>query len=56
MTSNLVTGEIYVNLLENKIAPAVREVYPRGDALWQDDPARINRSQVALGEVSLNFK
>ena len=31
-------------------------MYPRGDALWQDDPARIHRSQVALGAVSLNFK
>ena len=56
ITSNLVTGEIYVNLLKDEIAPAVREVYPIGDALWQDDPARIHRSQVALGAVSLNFR
>ena len=33
----------------------MREVYPIGDALWQDDPARIHRSQVALSAVSLNF-
>ena len=44
-----------MNLLEDEIPPAVREVYPIGDALWQDDPARIHRSQVALSAVSLNF-
>ena len=45
-----------MNLLEDEIAPADKEVYPIGDALWQDDPARIHRSQVALGAVSLNFR
>ena len=34
----------------------MREVYPRGDALWQNDPARIHHSQIAHGAVSMNFK
>ena len=35
-------------MVTNKAVPAVRAVYPDGDAIWQDDPASIHRTQAAL--------
>ena len=50
-----VTGQIYADMIDQKIAPAVNEMYPRGNAVWQDDGATIHRSQVALDGIQRNF-
>ena len=35
-------------MVTTKAVPAVAAVYPLGDAIWQDDPASIHRTQNAL--------
>ena len=42
-------------MIENKIAPAVRRLYPRNNAVWQDDGATIHRTKLALQTVEQNF-
>ena len=39
-----VTGQIYADMINMKIAPAVHQLYPRGNAVWQDDGAKIPKS------------
>ena len=39
-------------MIRNKAVAAVQEVYPAGDAIWQDDPASIHRTQAALDACS----
>jgi len=50
-----VTGQIYADMIDQKIAPAVNELYPWSNAVWQDDGATIHRSQVALDGIQRNF-
>ena len=45
-------GDFYAWMIRNKAVAAVQEVYPAGDAIWQDDPASIHRTQAALDACS----
>ena len=44
-----------IHLVRNYAAPAVQELYPEGNAYWQDDPATIHRCEAALTAVSESF-
>ena len=50
-----VNGNMYADLVRNYAAPAVQELYPEGNAYWQDDPATIHRCEAALRAVSERF-
>ena len=50
------TGQIYADMIDIKIAPAVKQLYPRGTAVWQNDGAKIHRSEIALSAIDPNFK
>ena len=50
-----VNGNMYADLVRNYAAPAVQELYPEGNAYWQDDPATIHRCEAALTAVSESF-
>ena len=43
-----VTGQIYADMINRKMAPAVQQIYPRNNAVWQDDGAKIHRSRLKL--------
>ena len=49
-----VTGAVYADMLQTILGPEVKKLLPRG-ALWQDDPATIHRSRVALKAVNETF-
>ena len=51
-----VSGQIYADLIRTVVAPAARELYPRGDGIWQDDGAKIHRTAEVLQAVQQNFK
>ena len=51
-----VTGQIYADMIDIKIAPAVKQLYPRGNAVWHNDGAKIHRSEIALSAIDPNFK
>ena len=51
-----VTGQIYADMIDRKMAPAVQQIYPRNNAVWQDDGAKIHRSKVALEAIDRNFR
>lgn len=53
---NTVTAQVYADMLDRIIGPAVKDLYPRGNAIWQDDPATIHRAKIALEAVARNFK
>ena len=38
------------------VYPAALEVFPRGDCLWQDDEAKIHRTEEVLNKVDGLFK
>ena len=42
-------------MIRKKIAPAVKSLYPRKNAVWQDDGASIHRTQHVLETVAQNF-
>ena len=46
-----VTGQIYADMIDRKMATAVQQIYPRNNAVWQDDGAKIHRSKVALEAI-----
>ena len=46
---------MYADLVRDIAAPAVQELYPEGNAIWQDDPASIHRCEAALTAVSESF-
>ena len=50
-----VNSQMYADMIKNKIAPAVKRLYPRNNAVWQDDGATIHRTQLALQTVEQNF-
>ena len=41
-------GDFYAWMIRHKAVPAVQTVFPDGNAIWQDDPASIHRTQNAL--------
>ena len=47
---------MYADLVKKKAKPAVKKLYPDGDAIWQDDGATINRGKVALDAVKCSLK
>lgn len=51
-----VNGEIYADMMRTTIGPAAKTLFPRGDVVWQDDPATIHRCPAALSAVEESFK
>ena len=51
-----ISGSIYSDMVKEKALPAVLKVYPEGNAIWQDDGARIHRCPEALKAVEESFK
>ena len=51
-----VTGEIYADLIRTVVAREAKKLYPRGNAIWQDDGARIHRTAEVLEAVDEVFK
>ena len=47
---------MYADLVRDYAAPAVKELYPDGSAIWQDDPATIHHCRVALEAVDGEFQ
>ena len=45
----------YIQLLKRKAYPAVTELYPDGNSVWQDDEAKIHRTAAVLETVSELF-
>ena len=50
-----VNGEIYADMLETIVQPAVMELYPGGDSWFQDDEAKIHRTPAVLDKVDALF-
>ena len=50
-----VNAEMYADMIRHLAAPAVREVYPEGDAIFQDDNATIHRAQISMNAVKDSF-
>ena len=46
---------MYADLVREKAAPAVLNLYPGGDGIYQDDGARIHRCPEALAAVEESF-
>ena len=46
---------MYADLVREKAAPAILNLYPGGDGIYQDDGARIHRCPEALGAVNEIF-
>ena len=42
-------------MIKVSVGPAVRAVYPAGDAIFQDDGATIHRAAVSLQAVEATF-
>ena len=53
--SKNMNGAMYADLERGYAAPAVEDLYPEGDAIWQDDPASIHRCTAALAAVNDSF-
>ena len=51
-----VNAKIYADMLDNIIGPAAKALYPRGNIIWQDDPAKIHHARVSLDAVQRNFR
>ena len=47
---------IYADIIKDVAGPAVNKFYPSKDALWQDDPASIHRTDVAVTVFFNEFK
>ena len=43
------------DLIRDEMGPEVKEVFPRGNYLWQDDPATIHWAAVAIEAVGETF-
>ena len=46
---------MYADLVREKAAPAILNLYPGGDGIYQDDGARIHRCPEALAAVEESF-
>ena len=51
-----VNGQIYADMNKTDVGPAAKVLYPRGDGVWQDDPATIHRCPAAIDAVAESFK
>ena len=49
-------GDRYADLIREKAGPAVLQLYPAGNAIWQDDPATIHRCAAAIKACDETFK
>ena len=47
---------MYYDMIKEKVGPAVLEVYPEGNAIFQDDAASIHRTVAALQAVFDTFR
>ena len=45
---NNINSNMYCGMIKEKVGPAVLEVYPEGNAIFQDDAASIHRTEAAL--------
>ena len=50
-----VNAKMYSEMIKVQVGPAVKAVYPAGDAIFQDDGATIHRAGVALQAVKETF-
>ena len=50
-----INGIMYADLVREKAAPAILNLYPGGDGIYQDDGARIHRCPEALAAVEECF-
>ena len=50
-----INSNMYCDMIKEKVGPAVLEVYPEGNAIFQDDAASIHRTDAALQTVSDTF-
>ena len=41
-------GAMYADLFRDYAAPAVKDLYPEGEAIWQNNPVSIHRCAAAL--------
>ena len=53
---NCINGIMYADMVREKAGPAVLQLYPEGNAIWQDDGARIHRCPEALEAVAATFR
>ena len=51
-----VNNIVYADMLECLVHPGVMKLYPAGDCLWQDDEAKIHRTDHVLAKVDELFK
>ena len=47
--------EVVMKLVQEKVEPAVRQRYPMGNAVWQDDGTHLHRCPVASEAVEDSF-
>ena len=51
-----INGIMYADMVREKAGPAVLQLYPEGNAIWQDDGARIHRCPEVLEAVAATFR
>ena len=51
-----INSVMYADMIREKAGPAVRQVYPDGSAVFQDDGATIHRAAISLDAVAETFK
>ena len=51
-----VNSEIYTDMIKEQVGPAILEVYPDGQAIFQDDGATIHRARISMDAVHETFK
>ena len=53
---NNINSNMYCDMIKEKVGPAVLEVYPEGNAIFQDDAASIHRTEATLQALSYTFR
>ena len=51
-----VNSEMYADMIKEQVGPAILEVYPDGQAIFQDDGATIHRARISMNAVHETFK
>ena len=51
----MVNSEMYSDIIRDKAGPAIDDIYPDRDCIFQDDNATIHRSAVSLAAVAETF-
>ena len=51
----MVNSEMYSDIIRDKAGPAINDIYPDRDCIFQDDNATIHRSAVSLAAVAETF-